>query len=548
MRISHLYHDQERVFDAATAQVVIGRPKAGVVPGPDLDLSPDLTVSRAHARIWIDEHDRYWVEDLGSTHGTQVNGQEIRGQGKQELQIGDTLQIGETILRVEVPLDVAPDATAAPETGTPELPLERQRVVTRTTQREFVIPSAVPTAEPAGKVALALDARAAHGDTFAETATTDATRRLALLYEMLFQCATSTQLDTHLSTIVERLVDVIPAAARGALLLRGRDNDALLLKAYRSAEGPVVSETLARRAMREGIGFIWQRSEEEDYGQSIAHYRIEAGMYAPLLWQGTTLGVICVDNPSNFAPFGTEDLRLLVTVAHFLSMALANLQLQEDLRRESALKATLLRQFSPQIAEQILTQGAVQLSGERSEVTILCSDIRGFTNLTKDMEPIDIVEMLNDYFGRIIPNIFVHHGYVDKYIGDAILAVFGTPKKDPEQHLNALRAALGMQAEMAKLSTARAAKGKVTCNIGIGVHSGEVLCGYIGTVDQVNYTVIGEVVNRAVRYCDGARGGEVLISPQVYQWVWKTAEVEPTTITAKHEGDFPAFRLMRLKE
>ncbi|MDQ3813615.1 MAG: GAF domain-containing protein, partial [Armatimonadota bacterium] len=437
--------------------------------------------------------------------------------------VGDTIRIGETILGLEPQV-----ASAA--------------------AGDFIIPAAVPTAEPAGRVAASVDARSTDGEAFVQTATAEATRRLGLLYDVLFQCATATQLDTLLPTVVERLVEIIPGAARGALLLRDRTNNTLLLKAFHSAQGPVVSETLARRAMREGIGFIWQRHEADDFGQSIAHYRIEAAMYAPLLWQGVPLGVMCVDNPSDAATFAADDLRLLTTVAHYLAMALANEQLQEALRRESALKAILMRQFSPQIAEQLLSQGMVQLSGERSEVTILCSDIRGFTNLTKDMEPIDVVEMLNDYYNRLIPVVFAHHGSVHKYIGDAILTVFGSPKKDPDQHLNALRAGLAMQQEIIDLNMSRAAKGRVTCQIGIGVHCGEVLQGYIGAVDQVDYTVIGEAVNRATRYCDGAPGGEVLISPQIYQWVWKMVEVEPTTIIAKHEGSFPAFRLLSIKD
>jgi adenylate cyclase len=164
------------------------------------------------------------------------------------------------------------------------------------------------------------------------------------------------------------------------------------------------------------------------------------------------------------------------------------------------------------------------------------------------MKPIDVVELLNDYFNRLTPIIMAHNGTIDKYIGDAILAVFGSPKADPDQHINALRAALDMQSEMRKSNRARSAKGKATCEIGIGVHCGEVLHGNIGAVDQVSYTVIGDAVNRATRYGDCAAGSEILLSPQVYQWVWKQVEVESTVIDTKHEGALPAFRLLNLKK
>jgi adenylate cyclase len=172
------------------------------------------------------------------------------------------------------------------------------------------------------------------------------------------------------------------------------------------------------------------------------------------------------------------------------------------------------------------------------------SDIRGFESLTRHMEPVAVIEMLNDYFSRLSPIIWAHNGSIDKYIGDAILAVFGSPNKDPKQHENALRAALEMQADMARSNEARAKKGKVTCEIGIGVHCGEALHGFMGVLDQFSLTVIGDAVNRAGRYCDGAKPGEIMLSPQVYQWVWKNVEAAPSQLITKHGEILPAYRLV----
>jgi hypothetical protein len=135
-----------------------------------------------------------------------------------------------------------------------------------------------------------------------------------MLYELLARVGAATQVDAVPQMIVEWLLEVIPQAAHGSLLLRNGENDALLLKAYRSSDGPVVSETLARRAMQEKIGFIWQRSDDTEVGASIAQYRLEAGMYAPLLWRGVALGAICVDSSLETAQgqpaFSEDDLRL----------------------------------------------------------------------------------------------------------------------------------------------------------------------------------------------------------------------------------------------
>ena len=548
MRLVICHQNQETVYDSSQNSVVVGRPRQGSDARPDLDLSPDQTVSRPHARLFQDG-EKLFVEDLGSTHGTQLNGDEIQGGGARALSSGDCVQLGETTIYVE-------RKTASTRAVAPDESPSQQRSSSDFFARargEYSAPivPAGASVEREGRFTVVLDA----GNESAASAlrvplgapqNEEAARHLALLHELLLQCGGTKNLDALFQSVVERLVEAIGAASRGALLLRGRETGALLLKAFRSAQGPVLSETLARRAMNEGVGFIWRRGDEKTDG-SIAQYRIESGMYAPLMWGGEALGVVCVDNPESAREFTPDDLRLLIAVSHYLAMALSHEHLQEELKRETATKANLLRHFSPQIAEQILHGGSLQLSGERSEVTILCSDIRGFAKLTANMEPIDVVEMLNDYFSRLIPIIFAHGGTVDKYIGDAILAVFGSPKKDPQQHENALRAALKMQEEMEKSNAARAGKGKTTCQIGIGVHSGEVLHGFIGAVDRMELTVIGDAVNRATRFCDGARGGEVIISPQLYQWVWKLAEVEATTVNTKHGENFAAFRLLDVK-
>jgi len=159
------------------------------------------------------------------------------------------------------------------------------------------------------------------------------------------------------------------------------------------------------------------------------------------------------------------------------------------------------------------------------------------------MDPYDVVEMLNDYLGVVVPVIFAHNGAVDKFIGDAILAVFGSPEPDPKQHENAIQAAMEMQAAVTKLNEVRELRGASCRDFGIGVHCGEVVHGFVGTSDRMEFTVIGDVVNRTSRYCAAAVGGEVLISPEMHERVWRFAETEQATIQTKHEGDFIAHRV-----
>jgi adenylate cyclase len=258
------------------------------------------------------------------------------------------------------------------------------------------------------------------------------------------------------------------------------------------------------------------------------------------------MGVLCVDNSEKGFGFDLEDLRLLQAVAHHAAMAVANLQLQEEWRNQAEVLNNTLKLVSPQLAGRLRQQrGRVRLGGDFREATILIADIRGFTNLSATMSPHDVTQMLEDYFGRLVPLVFTHEGTVDKFIGDAIMAVFGSPDADEAQHLHAVQCAMRMQAAMREVNTERSARGLRTGELGVGIHCGEVVHGFIGTPERMEFTVIGDAVNRASRYCDGAGGGEVLISPDVYQWVWQSVQAEQSSISTKHEGNLPAYRILK---
>jgi adenylate cyclase len=370
-------------------------------------------------------------------------------------------------------------------------------------------------------------------------------RKFRFLCEAPLQFGAEISLSAALDQIITRTVAAVSGAQRGAVLIRDRKSGQLLLKACLPAGQPAVSLTLASRAMREEQGLIWARGGIEA-SPSIVEHKSETGMYAPLLWRGQCLGVICVETQEPGHVFQTGDLRLLVAIAHHAAMAIANHQLQDDLRLQSTLLERLLTNFSPKIRATLLeraARGRLSLGGEKSEVTILFSDIRGFTKLVSSMPADEVGDMLNQYFSEMAEALFQYDGTIDKFIGDSILAVFGSPEADPDHHMKAVRAALEMQSAVVALNQQRASRGHVTLEMGIGVHCGEVLHGFIGTLQRMEFTVVGDPVNRTARYCAGARPGEVLISPDLHQRVWRNVEVEPCAIPTKHEGDFPAFRV-----
>lgn len=526
MRITCSYRGKKFVKENAEADFMFGRAEDKFPIG--LDLTPDLKVSRLHGRIWF-EGDAWWIEDRNSSRGTRLNDIEIKERGKQQLRLHDIIEVGNTKLEID-------SIEAPPAVGLTNV---------------LEVGTALIASGGSGRLEVAIS-QVVDATDFAVgplVAEGEIARRLKLICDLPIQFCTKTNVEALLPAIVDRLAELIPKDASWAVVLRDPETDVLLLKAHNLIREPYLSETLARRAMAEHKAFIWQKNIEADTSMSIVHNQIDVGMYAPLLWQGQALGVICGGALKTETSFTEEDLLLLVVVAQYAALAVANHQLQTKLKQESTAKANLMRQFSPKVAERLLThRGRLQLGGERSEVTVLNADIRGFTNLAREMDADDVVQILNDYFAVVVPVLFAHNGTIDKYIGDAILAVFGSPESDANHHQNGVVAAIEMQAAVAKLNEVRRQQNEPCREFGIGLHCGEVVHGFVGTMDRMEFTVIGDAVNRTARYCAAAAAGEILISPEVYERVWKVAETERISIETKHEGDFFAYRLKSLKD
>jgi len=209
----------------------------------------------------------------------------------------------------------------------------------------------------------------------------------------------------------------------------------------------------------------------------------------------------------------------------------------EDITDVSKVKNTFKRYVSKQVVDELLDDDAkLNLGGEEREVTILFSDIRGFTSMSENMKPEKVVSTLNEYFSDMIDIVFRYNGTLDKIIGDELMIVYGAPTSAKDDTQRAVATAVEMQKQITRLNKERIKRKDIPISAGIGINRGVVVSGNIGSRDMMDYTVIGDTVNLGARLCSAAGPGEILVSSSVWKETQKNYSykiLEPIKVKGK---------------
>jgi adenylate cyclase len=336
--------------------------------------------------------------------------------------------------------------------------------------------------------------------------------------DRIFKMATdiifrSTPADRVIALLAETVVTEANAddAKLFPIATRARDEK---LEAH--ARKMTIGRTITRKVMKDRVALLSQdaAADEQFAGvDSIVSQGVRSTICAPLFTESGVHGALYADRLDPFSAFKPDDLELISAVAAQTAIAVENVRAHERLAKEEVARANYSRFLPEYVVKQMLENPeSFKLGGVLQTITVLFADIRGFTRISEHAPPEKIVQLLNRYFSAMTDIIFAHGGTLDKYLGDGLMALFGAPTVTAKDAANAIAAAVAMQRRMLSINDELREEGFPEIGIGIGLHTGEVTVGYIGSERRSEYTAIGDAVNTASRLESNAKAGEILVS------------------------------------
>jgi adenylate cyclase len=481
---------------------------------------PHSSISRSHALL-EGKHDIWIVKDQHSANGVLVNGARIE---RAELKSGDVIGLGDIKLRFENMTSGTVVAKTSPELASHLTQIIDQESVAKLLERTKRVAELGALAKPPSEWS---ESRV---DTDSRIAFLKRENRLLTL---LYQVSRALGDKTTVEDVTECVLDLvlqIDGAERGYAMLLTEEslrtaqhtssNYTFLPAILRYRQPPktgapdmALSRAIIQQVM-ESKGPLLVMDAKQDVrftgSESMAISGMQSAMCAPLGSRDRLFGLLYVDNLSKRGTFLPEDLEVFAVIAAQAGLVIDRVMAKSEVQRQGVELSALERFLSPAISRKIREGAAdIRLGGESQRVTLLFADVRGFTTMAEKMKPREAVEVLNEFFARMTNVIFEHDGALDKYLGDGLMALFGAPLALQNDAEAAVRAAVNMQKSLAELNKI---SGRPPLTIGIGIHTGEAVVGFLGTERRMDYTAIGDTVNVASRLTSQAGPGQIVIS------------------------------------
>jgi adenylate cyclase len=357
--------------------------------------------------------------------------------------------------------------------------------------------------------------------------------RLRVAQAFWVSIAQTHELGELIAKILAMLFDLFPADA-GAFVLTDASGRPQMIEPRKRDGGStadvVISQTLLTKVVTEGRGLLTSDAAADDRlsrAESVVLRNVHAAMCVPMPTQEKPIGVIYLET-RNVGAFGMADLEMLSALGAQAAMAVQNALLAEQIEREVSTRVGLSRFLSPALVEQVASHALVlDKGGKLCQCTVMFADIRGFTGIAESRAPDQVVRFLNEHFEAMVDVVFARGGVLDKFIGDALMAIWGAPVQRSDDPSQAVLAAM----EMTDACKQRRAAGFDAPEIGVGIATGSVVVGGIGSSKRLEYTAIGDAVNIASRLCDLAKAGEVLVAESAAALAGGAFEWEPALAT-----------------
>lgn len=482
-KIEYVVSDEVKTFHLqGREELTIGK-----LPNNDIQLE-DSTVSRTHCKI-TRHRKGYRLIDLGSTNGSFVNGKPVT---RKDLEEGDNITIGRSVLRFLVDSEEQPVSDDTDQKISMVLPLSEM---------------------------LPLQAK--------DPLKGNDLQLLTALTTLGKNLLTATTVQESIERVGELIVQFVQPKRLFIFFYDEKEERLELAFAQSDSDSQdpsvAISKTIAMKAIHEKVAILSANTLDDarfDGAESIIMYGITSAISVPIWTPKSIYGLIYADTTISGKMFVEQDLEVMSTIANFTGLSIEGINSQLTLNREKKLRNRLERYHSPGVVSRILEMQDKQskefIAYKETEASILFMDIVGFTSRAEKMKPVEVGIFLNNIFTVMTDIIFQYNGTLDKYIGDAIMAIFGVPFPMDAHAEQAIMTALEMQRRLAEINEALPEKERV--QIRVGINSGRLIAGDFGSPKRYDYTVLGNTVNIASRLESSVAGpGDIIVSQSCFE-------------------------------